>query len=74
MIFSSERTAAFASQKQLSAISQTLKETLDQASKMASEQESERKLAQQNLMQSLTSIEGHVGDFWDQLGNLIFKH
>jgi len=70
---SRERTAAFASQKQLSAISQTLKETLDQASKMASEQESERKLAQQNLMQSLTSIEGHVGDFWDQLENSVEK-
>jgi len=67
---SQERTAAFAGQKQLAIISSTLKETLDQATKMALQQENERQIAQQNLLQSLTNIEGHVGDFWNQLGKI----
>lgn len=67
---SQERTAAFAGQKQLAIISSTLKETLDQATKMALQQKNERQIAQQNLLQSLTNIEGHVGDFWNQLGKI----
>lgn len=63
-----ERAAAFASQRQLAALSDSLKETLDQAAQLAIEQENERKVAQQHLLDSLTKIEGHVGDFWSQLG------
>lgn len=65
---SRERSVAFASQKQLAIISESLKETLDHATKLAVQQENERQVAQQNLIESLTSIEGHVGDFWNQLG------
>ena len=70
---SRERVAAFASQKQLAIISKTLKETLDHTTKMAMQQEDERRMAQHNLLQSLTSIEGQVSDFWGQLGK-IFSH
>lgn len=63
-----ERAAAFASQQQLSALSDTLKETLNQAAQLAMEQENERKEAQQHLLDSLKNIEGHVGDVWSQLG------
>lgn len=37
---------------------------------MAIQQEQERKMAQQHLLESLNNIEGHVGEFWDQLGTL----
>lgn len=70
MLFSlRERAAAFASQRQISALSETLKETLDQAAQVALEHENERKMAQQHLLDSITSIEGHVGEVWHQLGN-----
>lgn len=71
-----ERAAAYASQKQLSALSDSLKETLDQAAKVAMDQENERKIAQQHLLDSLFNLEGHVGEVWNQLGatnfNLLF--
>lgn len=66
-----ERAAAFANQKQLSAISDTLKDTLNQAAELAIEQENERKEAQMHLLESLNSIETHVGVFWTQLGNYL---
>lgn len=52
----------------MAAISDTLKASLDQAAQTAIQQEKERKQAQQHLLESLNSIEGHVGEFWDQLG------
>jgi hypothetical protein len=63
-----ERAAAFASQRQLASLSDSLKETLNQAAQLAMEQENDRKIAQQHLMDSLLNIEGHVGEVWNQLG------
>jgi hypothetical protein len=56
----------------LTAISDTLKETLNQAAEIAFEQEKERREAQEHLLDSLTSIESHVGVVWTQLGILIY--
>ena len=63
-----ERAAAFTSQRQLNALSDSLKETLNQAALQAMEQEKDRKIAQQHLLDSLVNIEGHVGEVWNQLG------
>ena len=63
-----ERAAAFASQQQLNALSDSLKETLNQAALQAMEQEKDRKIAQQHLLDSLVNIERHVGEVWNQLG------
>jgi hypothetical protein len=63
-----ERAAAFASQRQLAALSDSLKESLNQAARLAVEQENDRKIAQQHLLDSLVNIEGHVGEVWNQLG------
>jgi hypothetical protein len=49
-------------------LSDSLKETLNQAAQLAMEQEHDRKIAQQNLLDSLMNIEGHVGEVWNQLG------
>ena len=49
-------------------MSDSLKETLNQAAQLAMEQEHDRKIAQQNLLDSLMNIEGHVGEVWNQLG------
>lgn len=56
----------------MTAISDTLKETLNQAAEIAFEQEKERREAQEHLLDSLTSIESHVGVVWTQLGILIY--
>nr|CAH0113208.1 unnamed protein product [Daphnia galeata] len=70
---SRERAAAFASQRQLTALSDSLKETLNQAAQLAMEQEHDRKIAQQNLLDSLMNIEGHVGEVWNQLEESLGK-
>ncbi|KAI9560103.1 hypothetical protein GHT06_014113 [Daphnia sinensis] len=70
---SRERAAAYAGQQQLSAISDSLKETLNQAAQLAVEQENDRKIAQQHLLNSLMNIEGHVGEVWNQLEESVNK-
>ncbi|XP_046463606.1 protein brambleberry-like [Daphnia pulex] len=70
---SRERAAAFASQRQLASLSDSLKETLNQAAQVAMEQENDRKIAQQHLMDSLLNIEGHVGEVWNQLEESVSK-
>lgn len=67
-ITSRERAAAYAGQRQLSALSDSLKETLNQAAQLAMEQENDRKIAQEHLLNSLMNLEGHVGEVWNQLG------
>ena len=70
---SRERSAALASQRQMDSLSQTLKATLDQATMMVREQENERQVAQQRLLESLTNVENHVGDVWNQLEESVAK-
>ena len=70
---SRERSAALASQRQMASLSQTLKATLDQATMMVREQENERQVAQQRLLESLTNVENHVGDVWNQLEESVSK-
>lgn len=67
-ITSRERAAAYAGQRQLSVLSDSLKETLNQAAQLAMEQENDRKIAQEHLLNSLMNLEGHVGEVWNQLG------
>ena len=68
--FLRERAAAYATQKQLSVLSETLKSTLDKASLVVLQQQDERKVAQQHLLESLSNVEEHVSDVWNQLGKV----
>ncbi|KAK4029654.1 protein brambleberry [Daphnia magna] len=70
---SRERAAAYAGQRQLSALSDSLKETLNQAAQLAMEQENDRKIAQEHLLNSLMNLEGHVGEVWNQLEESVNK-